>query len=859
MARSVKLLRRSLKGAAAEKTTRKTGANRGFHPIRKTLAVPGKLRLMKNAPAPARRPEKCLLPQIFFFIAFLIATLGAYAQTATIADAWWTYQQDCNGDGSFAGTLAANQARLNWNPDVTNCSGTLTVFEIVYYKPCDQSAWTPIYTNVSHSITGCRSSDSQFLNITLGGYGTCCDYKIEVYRSGQALPDDMRLPANDSDLSQHQEELLAEDYCLSDNFSTCTSLGGATGTHSEDNSTATKEPGEPDHAGNSGGKSLWYCWTTTNSTSVTFDTLGSGFDTLLAVYTGDVVSNLSLVVSNDDIAGSTNRQSRVTFTPTPGETYHVAVDGFGGASGMVVLNWNQTGIALPDLILWGPAVSPTVITRSFATDDCEVVEGCETPGTHQLLSFTTETRNIGAGDLVLGDPSTNSLFHWAACHGHYHFEEFANYDLLDTNGNVVASGHKVGFCLLDDHPWSATANPQAKYNCAYQGIQSGWADVYQAGLPCQYIDVTGVPAGDYVLRMVVNPDNLLVESDTNNNTTLVPVSIPPVNCVSAPANDNFTNATVIYDNSPPIMEYNNCATRESGEPLHGGNGGGHSIWFSWMPSVTQNAVITTKRSDFNTLLGVYTGGSVGNLTLVVSNDDIAPGYWTQSSVSFVANAGTQYMIAVDGYNNQVGTVALNLNPPHNDDFASAFLISGISGMTNGTTISASKEPYEPAHAADVGGHSIWYRWTAPMNGPVDFNTLGSTFNTTLAVYIGTVVTNLAPVAANNDDTGGLLTSRVGFVASAGTVYQIAVDGSTGDSGNVVLNWHMGSALNIGAANAGQIQINFSGVDNQRYSVLTSSDFTSWSTQTTLTISGGSQQITDMPTNRQQFYRTMLVP
>jgi hypothetical protein len=797
--------------------------------------------------------------KVLFFIAFFTQIIRLCAQTATIADAWWTYQQDCNGDGSFAGTLAANQARLNWNPDVTNCNGTLTVFEIVSYKSCDQISWTPIYTNAPHSITGCRSSDSQFLDIALGAFGTCRDYKIEVYRSGQSAPDDTRSPANDPDLAQHQEELLSEDFCLSDNFGTCTSLGGATGTHSEDNSTATKEPGEPNHAGNTGGKSLWYCWTTTNSAPVTFDTLGSSFDTLLAVYTGDVVSNLSLVVSNDDIAGSTNRQSQVTFTPTPDVTYHIAVDGFGGASGMVVLNWNQTGVALPDLILWGPAVSPTVITRSFATDDCEVVEGCETVGTHQLLSFTTETRNIGAGDLALGDPSTNSLFHWASCHGHYHFEEFASYDLLDTNGNVVASGHKVGFCLVDDHPWSATANPQAKYNCSYQGIQAGWADVYAAGLPCQYIDVTGVPEGDYVLRMQVNPDNLILESDTNNNTTLVPVSIPPVNCTSAPANDNFSNATVIYDNSPPIIQYNNCATRESGEPLHGGNGGGHSVWFSWTPSQNQNAVITTKGSDFNTLLGVYTGTSVGALTTVAENDDVVPGYWTQSAVSFSANAGTTYMIAVDGYNNEVGTVRLNLNPPLNDDFASAFIISGISGATNGTTVGASKEPYEPAHAADVGGHSIWYTWTAPMSGPVDFNTLGSSFNTTLAVYTGSVVTNLTHVASNNDDTGGLLTSRVGFIASAGTTYEIAVDGSTGDSGNVVLNWHMGSVLTISRPNANQVEVNFSGVDNQRYNLLTTTNFTTWSTQTTLTISGGSQQVTDGVSNQIQFYRTMLVP
>ena len=95
------------------------------------------------------------------------------------------------------------------------------------------------------------------------------------------------------------------------------------------------------------------------------------------------------------------------------------------------------------------------------------------------------------------------------------------------HGNVVAAGHKVGFCLEDAHSWSSNANPQVKYDCNYQGIQAGWADVYAAGLPCQYIDITGVPPGDYVLRLAINPAGLLPEADTNNNVTLV-APAPPV-------------------------------------------------------------------------------------------------------------------------------------------------------------------------------------------------------------------------------------------------------------------------------------------------------------------------------------------
>src|ERR1051326_5118413 len=78
-------------------------------------------------------------------------TFNGLSQTAVIDSAWWTYQQDCNGDGCWAGTLAGDRARLNWQPDVTNCNGTLTVYEIVYAEPCGSSAWTAIYTNAAHS------------------------------------------------------------------------------------------------------------------------------------------------------------------------------------------------------------------------------------------------------------------------------------------------------------------------------------------------------------------------------------------------------------------------------------------------------------------------------------------------------------------------------------------------------------------------------------------------------------------------------------------------------------------------------------------------------------------------------------
>jgi hypothetical protein len=97
---------------------------------------------------------------------------------------------------------------------------------------------------------------------------------------------------------------------------------------------ATKEPGEPAHAGNAGGRSIWFRWTATSNGTVTFSTAGSSFDTTLGVYRGTSVSALARVASNDDWNGLT---SRVSFNATADVTYMIAVDGYNAASGSVTL------------------------------------------------------------------------------------------------------------------------------------------------------------------------------------------------------------------------------------------------------------------------------------------------------------------------------------------------------------------------------------------------------------------------------------------------------------------------------------------------------------------------------------------
>lgn len=128
-----------------------------------------------------------------------------------------------------------------------------------------------------------------------------------------------------------------------DNFASAIGISNNVRQVTGSNIGATKESGEPNHAGNPGGASVWWVWTAGFSGAVDFNTEGSSFDTLLAVYTGTNVGQLTPVSGNDDVNFPADLTSKTVFAVTQGTTYFIAVDGLGGASGNVVLNWSPAG------------------------------------------------------------------------------------------------------------------------------------------------------------------------------------------------------------------------------------------------------------------------------------------------------------------------------------------------------------------------------------------------------------------------------------------------------------------------------------------------------------------------------------
>ena len=571
-----------------------------------------------------------------------------------------------------------------------------------------------------------------------------------------------------------------------DNFANAQILSGSSGTVTATNTAATKEGGEPNHVNNLGGKSIWFQWTAPSSGAWTFSTAGSSFDTIMALYTGSTLSNLTLIAANDD--SSTGITSSITVLVTNGTIYRLAVDGYNfdaansssASSGIASLSWS--------LAAGAPVISS--ITPSSGV-----------PGTAVNIRGTNFSAPITVS--FNGIPATIS-------------------------GQSMTS-------LTATVPAGATTGPIQMV--ALGGSVSS--------------------AGDF---LILNP----------------------------PANDIFGAAQPIAGNTGSVSANNVDAGVEPGEPNHAGQLGGRSIWYRWVAPTNGAWVFDTRGSTVDTLLAVYTGSSVSNLTLVATNDD--SGAEITSSVAFNAIAGQDYRIAVDAVGGEIGTMTLNWNflggapaitdfspamggqlsqvfirgvnlsnvtfvffggmtspgftndsptqvraqvplggtngpitvvcangsavsagsftvtdAPPNDNTGSARILSGSFNIISANNENASKEAGEPNHGGNVGGKSLWFTWVAPSNGVWVFDTAGSAFDTLLGIYSTNSSGNLTNVVGN-DDVPGFAFSSATLTAVSGRKYWIAVDGYNGASGDLVLRFQPSlDPLTVFSANFGAAQ------------------------------------------------------
>lgn len=159
-------------------------------------------------------------------------------------------------------------------------------------------------------------------------------------------------------------------------------------------------------------------------------------------------------------------------------------------------------------------------TPTFASNHCAVQEGCTVAGTRKLLRFDFLCWNAGNADLRMGSPAQNPQWYvFSPCHGHYHLKDFNGYKIIDCKGRE-RKGNKQAFCLEDSERISGGRTTRQFNDCnSNQGVSAGWADLYGRGLDCQWIDITGLPDGDYVVEARTNVNGLVREDWYGDNVT----------------------------------------------------------------------------------------------------------------------------------------------------------------------------------------------------------------------------------------------------------------------------------------------------------------------------------------------------
>jgi hypothetical protein len=527
-----------------------------------------------------------------------------------------------------------------------------------------------------------------------------------------------------------------------DNLGNRISLSGSPVSTAGTNEASTKEIGEPFHGPDDDtGNSVWWSWTAPTSGLYTMSTAGSNYDTLLAVYTGSAFGGLTLVVRNDDKDGF-DTTSFVSFQATGGVNYQIAVDGAYFRTGQI------------SLAIAGPFFPPP---NDHFADRTVLTAGPQTVAATTSLA----TRQVGEpvhGNLTSGERSI--WWSWTA----------------PATGRVTFTSSGGAFLATLALYNGTTLNALTAVPVQRQSI----------GATCDIL--ASVTAGvTYEIAADADfgfsgPFNLTVGQ-------LIPV----------PANDSFAGRFVANANQLQSGTTVNAGAEvgETLEPLSQGN----TVWWTWTAPSSGRWRIDASGSAIQPYIGLYSGSNVTSLTQIARTTWFNPAL--PNMLIFNASAGEVFHIAISSLEDLFsssdieGDVSFNIEPsgaaPSNDAFAASRRIF-TSGTSIGNNFGAltgretGELPMDDSGLEDIGGNSVWWKWTAPSGvSTVTVDTFGSDFDTVLAVYTGVGLGALTEVAVNDESSSVFGQSEVVFIAVPGQTYHIAVNGFYGEQGNIQLN------------------------------------------------------------------------
>ena len=459
-----------------------------------------------------------------------------------------------------------------------------------------------------------------------------------------------------------------------------TPLLGLSGVLSANNSSATLEPNEPSLGYGYGGASLWFAYTPTSNGSLTVNTRGSNFDTVLAVFSGAQLANLSRLAINDDYRFETNYslQSQVTVTLAAGQTYWIRVHSYGSSRGDVVLNWSlesactERVVANDDFCAAVELIAgdePAIVNASLATTET----GEPGIGSHSLwymytapadgtLTITRADEISSVIEVYKGDTLSSlqpdsrwlTLSGTSPRSGTMQTSAGETYRIRRALDTAASGSISTSLSFVPTPTFTVPSRPTSLSvrDGAHGSVIVSWQPpTNDGGTPITSYDVTTQPEAG---TCEADSTTLTCTLDGLSAWTRYTVAVTARNAVGQSVarsqtfvpgnmNDSFSSASQLADgNSGTTYSSNNFATAEYGEPAHV-YGPYHSMWFIIDVPGSGALHLSTAGSNFDTTMAVYRGSTFATLSKVAQNDD-ATGTVTS---------------AVDGYNGRQGAITLN--------------------------------------------------------------------------------------------------------------------------------------------------------------------------------------------------------
>ncbi|HLE97604.1 MAG TPA: hypothetical protein VI997_09565 [Candidatus Thermoplasmatota archaeon] len=473
---------------------------------------------------------------------------------------------------------------------------------------------------------------------------------------------------------------------------------------------ATADAGDPAFGCGVPGGTAWYQWQSpATEERVVVDTIGSGFDTVVAVFEDGAPPRR---VGCDDDATRT-RQSRVAFESLgAGERYWIGIAGFFGATGpLKVALVDASGIPNDD--------------AGFATD---------VGGVPFVRTGSTQGAWVEPDEPVpCGDVASTLWWRWTGTG-------------VDLGGTVTASTVGSSF----DTVLAVWQGPDPGHlslvgcNDNVGGTRQSRVMFGKAGAQPYWFQVGGAVGARGDVRFELSA---ALPNDARETPTLIAPTLPYT-----------AHASTVLATETPDDDVT-CASITA------------TLWWRWTATATEQVVLDTAGSDFDTALAVRRADDLSEVAGACSDDASGD---AQSRVTLAAVAETEYLIEVGGVRESRGNLAFHLaRPVANDNSSDAGSIVPGSTIERETT-GASRNASERRECGEIGS-TIWYRWTPTTRLPLIASTEGSTFDTVVAVWRGSDTATAALVGCS-DDVSGTLQSRLRFLADPGVVHWIQVGG-----------------------------------------------------------------------------------